>query len=1334
MCLDEVLPLDSNVYHGHIINTTSWAVTQHRQQCASPMPSFFWDRGSASGWYSDSVALPAAGMYTAATCAKFPLPDPFAIRECALVQTDTCAGNTACPIDTECVAIPGGHDCRCEQGQLKVGFENMACSSDGVKLSVVFQDQDHWPDSHKVVALAGDILQSMRADQVLQPAVNTSLARVAYNVLAASALVREWSLSVYLPLQWLMSPLTGIQTLLEASCAVHNYTFVRFAQDDVSQAIDGVQSSGLVIMDKYWIDSPDLGVGWQLQLKVPASQSTRKVLYVSKTDADGALMGLSDTQRPCRFTGESSGDAGCCIQQISAMFHLPLGLSGFANCTRDELDLPLLSLHGVMGAGRNQSVATTQTLPDGSVQVDLFVSYHDAETGFAQKTVQQGAIQFEWFVGVADVSFFGPHMSVAYTQQSLKAVIASTYTVMSELAVTDTLSQHVDVQILRVQDPLGHFEDFARVSLTITDADMRFTGQGIPHDSATFRIGYTQTQGGAAYMCTLASSSAFAAFQSEHTCAFQEPVCTSIMLVETHQHLVYVFPLGRDTLQPVLSAYDQSPSAMIQKLYLDFFVEVRNTASNKVSHERVQTSSQILRHAMQVQCSTVSSSIKLEDLVRIDMINGLVQNASELTSSVSYFHGVTTPNSNEICDDINPDSVCMKTPQFGMGSMTYLVLGEHGMFAASSQSAYELRVSAMFSIYFLSELKRIKVRNLLRQNKAFVVPNGKTLSESTELLPTEELLTLCPLSVVRNNYGCISRWEVEDGVFDFQTQSITALHTPRDMNTSGAIVNQTDVNLRNWIHAGALGESAFISRVAQEHSDVVTGVFELNDRYRKAFVQSNELPWTASALRALNITTRIDLVQDTFTFMLVTMHSTLHEHKEAVYAKVRHSASIGLSCEFFTAHPYLTNTYVDVYALVFGLNRELVSISDATSAPDGSTRCQFFVDMELPYQQQLRALAQGAKLVSYLGRADSVLSQRIASTLRDAFYQLQRRLGIDLALADGDDFRGPAEAQLVPYHSAQNRRRLLERPARVLHSVPGTIDNMTRNESLFASELTSRRYKDVNSADIMALLVEDELKAQGRGDEIQNGTSRLAIIEILVPLEIACLPNETMALLKMREVMEEALKKSTSTSVASIMPTSFVVLDDLQCQSLSRRRLLQSGGYITARSEMVFTPAKSENRAVVVTPERILRTLPEGVQMVSITQAATLNPSAISVKSSWIGAMPPDAVGLPLYYSETTTDLGPKHLLRALQLSTVSVLVLSLVNLLVTVYYVYSLKTPKPVYGPLAPAPQYTDGARERMPMYPPYAPMPMPDYPPYAPMPLPDYRGHPRYQYPYQG
>ena len=189
---------------------------------------------------------------------------------------------------------------------------------------------------------------------------------------------------------------------------------------------------------------------------------------------------------------------------------------------------------------------------------------------------------------------------------------------------------------------------------------------------------------------------------------------------------------------------------------------------------------------------------------------------------------------------------------------------------------------------------------------------------------------------------------------------------------------------------------------------------------------------------------------------------------------------------------------------------------------------------------------------------------------------------------------------------------------------------------------------------------------------------------------------------------------------------------------------------------MVFTPAKSENRAVVVTPERILRTLPEGVQMISITQAATLNPSAISVKSSWIGAMPPDSVGLPLYYSETTTDLGPKHLLRALQLSTVSVLVLSLVNLLVTVYYVYRWKTPAPIYGPLAPAPQYTDGAPERMQMYPPYAPVPMPDYPPYAPMPMPDYppyapmpmpnyppyapmpmpdhRGYPRYQYPHQG
>ena len=1259
--------------------------------CAQPAKMLLWDsekHGSPYGTLSDA---PATGVYTSDTCALFPRPSSLDIVDCELVAKDMCHQNMACDVMMECVSGFNEFTCTCPENQLALGFPNKACSSDGLRFRVVFTDTAPFAQPHKVRLLAEAILQSFSASAMFMDAANVSLAKTLFTVDRVADKTRHWSLFLEIPLEWITSTLSEAPAILNASCSEHNFTFTALFQSDISDNIQTVDSSGLHVVDKKWVDDAERGIGWLITVRIPAPKSNHKLLYLSKTDTAGVLQGLSDSHRPCRFTSEAPGlTEQCCMGQIAAMFHVPSSVADFANCSRPQTDLPTLSVAGAIGP---QSSATV-TQSDTDIVVDVFLSYHDAETGFASKTVTQGALGFDFFIGVADIVFFEDYMATTYTQNSFHSVVTTTYTFTSESTVTNALSQNIDIQMVRVQDPATEvYHDFVFVSMRITQAHFEFVGgSAVQKDSATFGIGYTAPSAAGAYMCPQLLSTAFSSFQSGNDCSFQHAVCSDI-LDSSGKNMLFVFPLGASTYSPVLQSYDQQSNAMLQKLYLDFFVQVRNTENNKVSFERVQTSSQIFRHNMQVQCARAVSTVKLQDLVRVDMVGGFIKGAQDLNSSVSYFQDVTRPVTNEVCDEINPDSICLNTPEVGLGSMTYLVLGKDTLFGAEGKGAYELRLSGMFSIYFLSEIKRIKVRNLIRNNRAFVVPEGSSLENSPFLVPSEELLQTCPLQIVKGNYGCISRFEVEDTVFDFVTSSITSIANPRPMNTSGVIYNQTDNNLYNWIRTGSLGESDFMQNYVRKHSSSVIEHFHTNDRYRRAFVQSNQLPWTASALRELNITEKIDVVQDTFSFMLVTMHSSFDQHEESVYARVRHSASMPVECSFWDAHPYLQNMFVDVYVFILGLNRKLVSVAEAAAGETNNT-CMFFVEIDLPYQDQARALAQGQKMANELNNPFSILSQRVELTLRDAFMELETRIGVTLGDLEKSDFKGSSPAVMIPYHSAQSRRRARHTASRVLQSTSvqgdAVLKNLSRNESLFASEITSRRYKDVNSADIMARLVEADLVQQGKSGEIENGTSRVAVLEMLVPRYIACLANESLAMQEMQKILESALKLSTTASVAKITPTSFVILDGVDCsEGGTRRRLLQQK-YFSAHSEMVFTPAKAKDTAVVITPERVLRNLAGGVKMLSVTQAVTLNPNAVDVKSSWIGNMPPDGSGIPSIIMTKEYLAGPKNLMQILSISLACSLLFAILNFLYVIYLIvyYSQHTddlmkPSPyIYSP----------------------------------------------------
>ena len=1259
---------DAYDYAGVWVNTTTWKpTTTDTRHCHGLDRMHAWDGETNQQWYTPDQILPPSGFYTSATCAQFPVPMTHRMVHCDLVPISVCADadSPLCSHGRACVDVEGGHLCDCAQGHVNV--DALTCTPDAVSLEVYFADTYEFVHLELLQQFSGHLWNALGIAGFIAPEAPVQFAkdRLSRDDMDMTTSERIWIITLDIPYAWLRSNFATVTPILNDTCSAHNFTFLFSRHRDISQGVVSVNSNGVSVLESEWVDDPVSGLGWKIRLQVSMEPTSRKVLYLSQQDGVGGLRGASYTQNPCQYTGLQLDANACCVGEFARLFTVPDALVPYVTCLENASSLPRLSANGSFHTLYNSTSHSTYTMsPAGdSAEIEVFLSYHDAETKFAVKTVQQAFINFEWFLGVADVAIFDSQPALSYTHMYFKSVISSVFTSMLSSSVTEVLNMHVDIKMMTVKTDEDTHRDFASVTVTLLNDHMVFEQlSALPENAATYKIAYTHGSGSNQYMCPFYDQNAFSAFQSQHKCSFQQAVC-GVSAYNEQRTLSFVFPLGDNVFQGVLAEYDTGPYALLQRLYLDFMVTAKNSQTGRTVTERVQTSSEIQRHQITVQCASVETQVQLKDLVTVDLIGGIMQTYSDLNSTVSYFPRMMRQTSNDICDEVNPDSICMTTPKVGLGSITIVVMGQDRAFASPSSITYDVQVSAMFSIYFLSEIKRIAVRNLIRQNLAFETPDNVALENSPFLIPTQALLDICPMTIIKGSYGCISRYEIEDGVLDWQTGSIAPLGAHRATNETTDESGVMDVVLRNWVRSGAFGDSAYVRDAIESHSGIVIDTFNVNNRYRRALLQSNVLPWTASAMQELNISSRIDVVQDTFTFMLVTMKSSQQEYKEEVYASVVIPASIPLSCPFFFAHSYLTNAYMDTYIAIFGLSRALTSVHQAEQDVGASnTTCSFTIRLDLPYQRQTRALAQAKKIARLVSQPTSMLSQRITLSLRDIFQGIVQKTGIDMPGLDFVDFRGTGDAYDIPYHSTQARRRHAHQGSRVLAAADDDYEdifaNSTRNESVFASEISSRRYRDVSSSDKMARLVEEQLMDEGRQDEIANGTSRLALLQVYVPPDLACLQNETLAMDKMSQILEDALKQSTTSEIASIRPTSFVILETVDCSPANRRRLLQARSAYTASTEMVVVPKIQESAAVVIEPTKILYNLGSGVQLISIQQAKTLNPLAVQVKSSWIGAMPPDSYGSAVYMSKRPIVQVPQDLLDALEYCYVGCLVL----------------------------------------------------------------------------
>ena len=78
---------------------------------------------------------------------------------------------------------------------------------------------------------------------------------------------------------------------------------------------------------------------------------------------------------------------------------------------------------------------------------------------------------------------------------------------------------------------------------------------------------------------------------------------------------------------------------------------------------------------------------------------------------------------------------------------------------------YDINVVMMFSMYFISNVKKDAMLQLLKSGAGFAQKSGGIIH------PTDKLLRICPLHRIKGVYGCIAGFEVQAGLYEFETSA-----------------------------------------------------------------------------------------------------------------------------------------------------------------------------------------------------------------------------------------------------------------------------------------------------------------------------------------------------------------------------------------------------------------------------------------------------------------------------------------------------------------------------------------------------------------------------------
>ena len=167
-----------------------------------------------------------------------------------------------------------------------------------------------------------------------------------------------------------------------------------------------------------------------------------------------------------------------------------------------------------------------------------------------------------------------------------------------------------------------------------------------------------------------------------------------------NNQLEYTFPLGMDMLEDAINTN--------KLLFMRFMVQMR-TGKNTCTMAYISTENAIRSGNVIKKClQSAQLGVSLAERLKLHMLDGLLGNTS------------TTPEDTNHYIRMN-----MATP------LTFLLRVNHATLTNVGYSAYNINVVTLFTIYFISNVKKDSVLRLLRAGVGFITQKDGSLYSRT---------------------------------------------------------------------------------------------------------------------------------------------------------------------------------------------------------------------------------------------------------------------------------------------------------------------------------------------------------------------------------------------------------------------------------------------------------------------------------------------------------------------------------------------------------------------------------------------------------------------------
>jgi len=550
------------------------------------------------------------------------------------------------------------------------------------------------------------------------------------------------------------------------------------------------------------------------------------------------------------------------------------------NYTNTLLDTKLDFVQGNFSRMTRSHSRIDPTPTRGYQDILLYLALEDVQNLAAVRTnLMSGASsvgdRLRFFVGMAHIKTLRSNrLLVTASQVEINADITSSYVYTTKTTTDFTFIRDVSVQLHQVKRPRvagqnTSFAKFATITIivpeTLTSSDALNI---IPPLSLHVGVGFTaDTVAGKVYPCTQTYYGAYktsldSMLLSQDYCALQDPICKAQgpTPVGPGGSIQFTFPLEDSAWSETSLDADVS---LRNSVFIDFMVSVVDRSGQRLV-TNLKTSTVIQRTSVRSMCmdpELVKSSI--EEILSVDIMLGLVGDMTQYNASLVQSLDVTKRGPENLRRDISSTA---------SNVMTVLVKGDPYMFDEEYALDYTLAVEDIVTLHFLSTDKLNRVNTLMAAGRAYSQKKGLSTDVSTmQLMPSDELLNICPFQVIPGRFGCVARREVTKRRIDFQTNSIVNI-APNDNSD----LFNVSTKAGEWT-SQLLGQSEFARQLGFNHSTIMNQKHNLNARYRRGFMISPTTPWRKAEMVQADITTPLDLSQITITIILLSLDANINE-------------------------------------------------------------------------------------------------------------------------------------------------------------------------------------------------------------------------------------------------------------------------------------------------------------------------------------------------------------------------------------------------------------------------------------------------------------------------